>query len=396
MATIKLYANKINSMPGLVRDIGSSVKDFKSELMTLKNKSQSVNRNICNMDDVISSISASTRIQEEKIDVLNRFGENIERFASDVEKVDSNVAAMIDRGKNDFYDKYHYLKPDYEKNFLEQIGDGLIPVGEWCKENWKLVATAALCLAAAAALVFLPGFGTSFAVCVLMGMAKGILTGAALGGLVGGGMSALMGGSFMEGFVDGAFGGAISGAIFGGFSVGMTGKNALGQFLKNAGPFELQQGAGAIEKFKFSWALAGKLRPLEGTGKIFLLDIASDTGASVFGDLGDIFFKGENISGLDMISNILFSLAVSSSSAAISWKIPVIKIPGINEGNGSWQHVWNTQSTKFLKYGTSMSVKTYLKGIGAAALDFHWDFRLEVYKNLMDKWRESLSLLPQY
>lgn len=154
MATIKLYANKINSMPGLVRDIGSSVKDFKSELMTLKNKSQSVNRNICNMDDVISSVSASTRIQEEKIDVLNRFGENIERFASDVEKVDSNVAAMIDRGKNDFYDKYHYLKPDYEKNFWEQIWDGcmsgLESAGEWCKAHWKEILTTVVVVIGAA------------------------------------------------------------------------------------------------------------------------------------------------------------------------------------------------------------------------------------------------------
>ena len=150
MATIALYANKINSMPGLVKDIRNSVNDLKSEFMTLKNKSQSINRNICNLDDVISSISASTQIQEDKMDALNNLAENVKEFASDVEKIDSNVATMINKSKDDFYDKYDYLKP---KSVLEMIWDscksGLKSAAEWCKEHWVMIVTVLVVIAVA-------------------------------------------------------------------------------------------------------------------------------------------------------------------------------------------------------------------------------------------------------
>lgn len=61
MATIALYASKINNMPSLIKDVKGSVIDLKSELSTLKNKSLSINQSICNLDDVISSISTSTQ-----------------------------------------------------------------------------------------------------------------------------------------------------------------------------------------------------------------------------------------------------------------------------------------------------------------------------------------------
>ena len=56
MATIALYANKINQMPGLIKDIKESVTEYKSELFALKTKTLAINKSICNLDDVISSI----------------------------------------------------------------------------------------------------------------------------------------------------------------------------------------------------------------------------------------------------------------------------------------------------------------------------------------------------
>ena len=54
-----------------------------------------------------------------------------------------------------FYNKYNYLKPDAEKNFLEICFDS---AAEWCKEHWKEIVTtvgiiigAALAIAAVAA-----------------------------------------------------------------------------------------------------------------------------------------------------------------------------------------------------------------------------------------------------
>lgn len=163
MATIALYANKLNTMPGLVSDIRSSANDFKSELMSLKGKVQSINRNICNVDDVLTSISASTKMQEDKIDVLNRLGEEVKRFAADVAKVDGNVAQKVEQSKKDFYDKYSYLKPFWEKNLFEQmldVGSFLLKsAAEWCIEHWKEITTVILILGAIAAVALVIATG---------------------------------------------------------------------------------------------------------------------------------------------------------------------------------------------------------------------------------------------
>ncbi len=129
MATIELYANKINSMPGLVTGIRNETNGLKSELMTLRTKVQSINRNICNVDDVISSITASTQTQEDKIDVLKNLAEDIQEFASDAERTDREVADTVNQNKVDFYEEYSYLKPFWEKNLFEQILAVLLEAG---------------------------------------------------------------------------------------------------------------------------------------------------------------------------------------------------------------------------------------------------------------------------
>lgn len=200
MATIALYANKINSMPGLVKDIRNSVNDLKSEFMTLKSKSQSINRNICNLDDVISSISTSTQTQEDKMDTLNNLAENVKEFASDVERIDNNVATMINKSKNDFYDKYDYLKPFWEKNLFEQMWDVhnflLKSAAEWCKEHWKEITTVLVVLGAIvaiAAVVLTGGMALAPMLAALLtslGMASGTaLTVATITSLVVGGIA---------------------------------------------------------------------------------------------------------------------------------------------------------------------------------------------------------------
>ena len=48
--------------------------------------------------------------------------------------IDQNAADAINKSKNDFYEKYEYLKPDIEKSWLEEKWDSAC---EWCKEHWK-------------------------------------------------------------------------------------------------------------------------------------------------------------------------------------------------------------------------------------------------------------------
>lgn len=356
MASIALYANKINCMPGFVKDVRGSVMDLKSELMTLKNKSQLINRNICNLDDVISSISTSTQIQEKKMESLHSLGEDVRQFASEVDKIDCNVADKINKNKKDFYDKYYYLKPDCEKNLLEKAWNdckaGLKSLGE----HWKLAVTVVLTIAAVGAIVVLAGV-TGPVAALVVAMAKEVLFGVLIGGIVGGIASKADKRSFWEGFEDGAFGGAISGMIVGAMGGGIL--------------------------------AVSKMRPLV---KELFKGAVAEAGASLLGDMGDIAIKGEKRSAFEVMFNAVFSASVGSISSAISFgfmKCFPIKIRGITQGTGSWKHVWATQSTRSLKYGTSIRLKTIFKGISVEAIDKVWDLILEPFKSSVNEWKET-------
>lgn len=184
MATIELYANKINRIPGLVTGIRNETSNLKSELMTLKTKVQSINQNICNVDDVMASISASTQTQGDKIAALNNLAEDVKQFALDAERADRNVADTVNQNKEDFYEKYSYLKPFWEKNLFEQMADVggflLDSAVEWCQEHWEeILGTIAVILGAAIAIVFVVISGGTTLVPTLMvilttlGMASG-------------------------------------------------------------------------------------------------------------------------------------------------------------------------------------------------------------------------------
>jgi len=62
---------KINQMPGLIKDVKKSVIDLKSELSALKKKTLNINRSVCNLDDVIISIQASSQTQDKKVTSLD-------------------------------------------------------------------------------------------------------------------------------------------------------------------------------------------------------------------------------------------------------------------------------------------------------------------------------------
>ena len=216
MATIALYASKLNQMAGLINDFKQTVSDYKSELFSLKTKTLTVNRSVCNLDDVISSIQSSSQTQEQKIASIEAFSQNSEQFISDAVSTDNNVADVINKSKDDFYDKYYYLKPDCEKNGWEKAGDWLVSAGEWCKEHWKLIVVIVLVIIAIVVIVCTFGTALGPFMLIVVGACKGLIMGALVGGLMGGATSWLSGGSFWEGFENGAFTGALTGALFGG------------------------------------------------------------------------------------------------------------------------------------------------------------------------------------
>ncbi len=221
MSTITLYAGKANSMSGMINDIKKSVKDYKLSLDSLKNKINKIDSSVCNVEEVISSLKASAKTQEEKIEKLDVLKEEVDDFVSDVVRIDGEVADVIDESKDDFYEEYSHLKPECEKNAWDKFKEGCKKVGEWCKEHWKAIVTVAIVIAAVVCL-FIPGVNAAIAGLalgkIILGAAAGALIGAISGGLIGGITSALSGGSFWEGVEDGAFSGTISGMISGGLS----------------------------------------------------------------------------------------------------------------------------------------------------------------------------------
>lgn len=122
MATITLYSGKINQMSSLINKAKTSVKSYKSDLKSLKSKVLSIDESICDVDDVISSIKSSTKTQEDKIETLENLKQDINDFISDVVRIDGDAADAINKSKDDFYDKYEYLKPECEKSGKKAVG----------------------------------------------------------------------------------------------------------------------------------------------------------------------------------------------------------------------------------------------------------------------------------
>jgi hypothetical protein len=162
MATIRLYAGMINQMPGLIKDVKLSVASYKTELAALQKKSLSIRKDICNMDDVISSLQTSTQTQEAKLDSLETLSKNVEQFTDNVVRIDNEVADLIKQRKDEFFGKYTHLKPDCEKDLADKWKDFCSSASEWCKEHWATVVTVvAVILVAVLAVVT---FGAAIAV----------------------------------------------------------------------------------------------------------------------------------------------------------------------------------------------------------------------------------------
>lgn len=275
MATIQLYADKVNQMNDLLLGIRNTIDDYVSENTSLQVNAQLINTSICDTSIVQTNISFSITIGEEELESLDKLIDEFDEFVSLAKEIDDDVADEIVDCKDDFYKDYSYLKPDSEKSDWENFWED---VGEWAKENWKVIVLVVLVVAAVVIIIVTGGAATGPIAMILVGIAKGILVGAAVGGLSGGIFSAITGGSFIDGFIDGAFSGAIAGAITGGI-------------------------AGAM----------GGMAAFEGlsTGMKGLINGGADMFATLIGDIGDNIFTDNDKSALHIIFDGLFSFGAS-------------------------------------------------------------------------------------
>lgn len=233
MATITLFANKINDLPELVRNARSSVDTFKEDLSSLITSALKVDGDVCSLEDTISSLRSSTDTQEDKSSVVGNIADDIERFSSEVVSVDDDVAEVITSSKDDFYDTYDYLTPECEqeeKSWWEKFKDGLKAVGEWCKEHWKdlvkIAVAVVIVIALTIATIATGGAAGGVLGFILAGALKGAIIGGITSAIMGAGISAVkhrittgswegIGNAMFSGMADGLLSGVILGGIAG-------------------------------------------------------------------------------------------------------------------------------------------------------------------------------------
>ena len=228
MATISLFASKINQMPELLKASKKKVTAFQDELQNLNKKILNIDNSACDVYNEAGIVRASVNTQEVLADSIGKFNDNLDEFISDTVETDNNAAALIRQNKKDFYEKYSYLKPECEKSTWEKVKGGFKKAGQWCKDHWKIIVTVVLVIAAIVVICVCPAAGLGL---LAIGAAKGLIAGAVIGGIIGGISTKATGkGSFLDGFEDGAFSGAITGAIFGGIGgAGELAGQALGR-----------------------------------------------------------------------------------------------------------------------------------------------------------------------
>ncbi|WP_303819584.1 hypothetical protein [Ruminococcus flavefaciens] len=166
MATITLYADRINRMPAGLRSVRTAVDAFRENVDTLRISVVAIDSSICNLDDIISSLRASSDTQEMKADTFEDIADDTEEFIETVISIDEDAAEAITTQQEDFYDTYSYLRPEESLGdaILDVVGDivgtiagvlefgfevlafawdaftdALATIGEWCADHWQQI-----------------------------------------------------------------------------------------------------------------------------------------------------------------------------------------------------------------------------------------------------------------
>lgn len=220
-----------------------------------------------NVESTYTDVSESKLREETKSGALSNVYKKLEEFITDIGSVDAKAANRIEDRKDDFYERYYYLKPECEKTTREHIKDCLQncsdfigsavefigkAVGEWIAEHWEeLVAGLVLIVIGAVITVFTGG---TFLAAIVQGLVAAAIS-ASVSGIVKGGITfyqykkagfstktALK--NALNSFGDGLAEGFLSGSI--GFAVG-AGVGGLGNMF--IGKTDLLVGHSAIGSF---------------------------------------------------------------------------------------------------------------------------------------------------
>ena len=267
MATITLFANRVNNMPELFNTARNSVSSFREELESLRLSALGIDSSVCDLDATISSLRTSTDTQEAKITALESVKGDAEVFASETVTIDEAAAEAITSSKDDFYDTYDYMKPDSEKSGWEQFKEAFGSVTDFVKDNWWKIVIGLVVIAVGAVLTALTG-GTFLAAFLVA------LKAAAIAGLIGGAISA--GISLIGSLIRGESFGTTMGHMFRAFGDGFASGFMWGGIFAGASQI---LGSGLRIAFAKAPDAMGKLMTQNGKISEFLLKRMVPAGA---------------------------------------------------------------------------------------------------------------------
>ncbi|MBR6996255.1 MAG: hypothetical protein IKH96_09605 [Ruminococcus sp.] len=136
MATITLYASRVNLMPGLFGSLKGSVNSYTGSLDLLRRGALGIDSSICDLEDVISALRSSSDTQEALEEFWGDLQEAAEDFIDEVAEIDEEVSELIATAEEDFYSLYDYLRPE-DGSWLDSIGDFF---SDLLSDSWDFLA----------------------------------------------------------------------------------------------------------------------------------------------------------------------------------------------------------------------------------------------------------------
>lgn len=162
MANISLYSGKVNTMPDLLWYAKSVVKALGDELNRFIMLCRLVESTVCNLDDIIQTVTSVMQEQDRKFLSLEQLYLVLLHYTNSSARIDIAVYELINLWKSDFYDSYSYLRPLFEKAIWSAMCDRCTQVKQWCQENWKSLLTSGIMFSGASrtrAMAYGMGFG---------------------------------------------------------------------------------------------------------------------------------------------------------------------------------------------------------------------------------------------
>lgn len=264
MATIALNGNTFGCALGMgtFENVGTAFSNAKKSTGLLSEALSSLKTKLeiatvaAKIDTSQEQAKKAQECEAEKKSALTLAYEKLETFISDVGIIDQRASDKIDQRKDDFYNRYNYLKPECEKSLQEKwndywaekwrdfkdfwggVGEAIAGVaknvGDWCKEHWKELLIGLVFIVVGAIITCLTGGATLavFLAALAKGIATAVVAGIATGALNAGityGLARLSGASHEQAssFAKSAFGdGFAAGFMMGGvgFAGGAFGK----------------------------------------------------------------------------------------------------------------------------------------------------------------------------